>query len=184
MCIRDSDDTASASNSESSQSSAERVSAAAAYRADAQVQGRRNTEINGNYGSANEQVGVNASASAAGKARYDAAAKSESANKDSASDSSSYGHEVNAEQKDVQTFKKLIEYQPRNIGPDKQNYTLQAVLRQSTRYDLAVRDSDLFRSKYFTGKPLTMDEMANSSELARFTAAALMSNYLMCSTAR
>ena len=175
------DDTASASNSESSQSSAERVSAAAAYRADAQVQGRRNTEINGNYGSANEQVGVNASASAAGKARYDAAAKSESANKDSASDSSSYGHEVNAEQKDVQTFKKLIEYQPRNIGPDKQNYTLQAVLRQSTRYDLAVRDSDLFRSKYFTGKPLTMDEMANSSELARFTAAARdeQADYLM-----
>lgn len=175
------DDATSASNSESSQSSAERVSAAAAYQSDAQVNARRNTEVNGYYGSANEQVGVNASSSAAGKARYDAAAKSESANKDSANASSSYGHEVNAEQKDVQTFKKLVEYQPRNVGPDKQNYTLQAVLRQSSRYDLAVRDSDLFRSKYFTGKPLTMDEMTNSSELARFTAAARdeQADYLM-----
>lgn len=166
------DDAASSSDSESSQKSAERVSAAAAYRADAQVQGRRNTEVNGYYGSANEQVGVNASASAAGKARYDAAAKSESYNKDSANDSRSYGHDVNAEQKDVQTFKKLLEYQPRNVGPDKQNYTLQALLRQTARYDLAVRDSDVFRSKYFTGKPLTLEEMTNSSELARFTAAA------------
>lgn len=175
------DDSASASNSESSQSSAERVSSAAAYQSDAQVQARRNTEVNGYYGSANEQVGVNASASNAGKSRYDEAAKSESANKDSANAASSYGHEVIAEQKDVQSFKKLVEYQPRNVGPDKQNYTLQAVLRQSSRYDLAVRDSDLFRSKYFTGKPLTMDEMTNSSELARFTAAARdeQADYLM-----
>jgi len=175
------DDAASSTNSESNQKSAERVSAAAAYRADAQVQGRRNTEINGNYGSANEQVGINANASAAGKARYDAASRSESNNKDSASDSRSYGHDVSAEQKDIQTFKKLVEYQPRNVGPDKQNYTLQALLRQTARYDLAVRDSDVFRSKYFTGKPLTMEEMTNSSELARFTAAARdeQADYLM-----
>ena len=166
------DDAASSANSESSQKSAERVSAAAAYQANAQVQGRRNTEVNGYYGNANEQVAIGASASAAGKARYDAAAKSESNSKESASDSRSYGHDINAEQKDVQTFKKLVEYQPRNVGPDRQNYTLQALLRQTARYDLAVRDSDLFRSKYFTGKPLTLEEMTNSNELARFTAAA------------
>ncbi|MFO1390609.1 MAG: hypothetical protein U1E94_00070 [Agitococcus sp.] len=156
----------------SSQSSAERVSTAAAYQADAQVQARRNTEVNGYYGSANEQVVVAANSTAAAKARYDAAAKSESNSNESSSDSRSYGHEINAEQKDIQTFKKLVEYQPRNVGPDKQNYTLQALLRQTARYDLAVRDSDLFRSKYFTGKPLTLEEMTNSSELARFTAAA------------
>jgi hypothetical protein len=74
-----------------------------------------------------------------------------------------------------------VEYQPRNVGPDKQNYTLQAVLRQTARYDLAVRDADLFRSKYFTGKPLTLDEMTNSSELSRFSAAARdeQTDYLM-----
>lgn len=175
------DDASASSNSESSQKSDERVSAAAAYSADAQVQASRNTEINGYYGSGNEQVGVNASASAAGKARYDGATKSESSNTEAASESRSAGHEISAEQKDVQTFKKLVEYQPRNVGPDKQNYTLQALLRQTARYDLATRDSDLFRSKYFTGKPLTIDEMTNSSELSRFTAAARdeQADYLM-----
>jgi hypothetical protein len=126
------DDAASSANSESSQKSAERVSAAAAYQANAQVQGRRNTEVNGYYGSANEQVGVDASASAAGKARYDAAAKSESNNKDSASDSRSYGHDVNAEQKDVQTFKKLVEYQPRNVGPRQAKLHLTSVIKTNS----------------------------------------------------
>ena len=83
------------------------------------------------------------------------------------------------QKKDVVNFKKLVEYQPQNKGPEKNNYTYAALVREAG--DLNFLDNDLFRSKYFTGKPLTMEEMQNSSELARFVAAARESkaDYLM-----
>jgi hypothetical protein len=79
---------------------------------------------------------------------------------------------VKAEQKDVVSFKKLVEYQPQNVGPDKQNYTYAALLRQAAKYDLAMIDSDLFKSKYLTGKPLTIEEMQAGREFARYIDAA------------
>ena len=77
-----------------------------------------------------------------------------------------------SEKKDVVNFKKLVEYQPQNKGPEKNNYTYAALVREANKYDLSLLDSDMFRSKYFPDKQLTMEEMQNSPELARFVAAA------------
>ena len=69
-------------------------------------------------------------------------------------------------------FRKLVEYQPQGGTPEKNNYTYAAIVREASKFDLNLIDSDLFRSKYFTGKPLTMEEIQNSSELSRYVAAA------------
>jgi len=76
------------------------------------------------------------------------------------------------EKKDAVNFKKLVEYQPQNKGPEKNNFTYTALVREASKYDLNLLDNDLFRSKYFTSKPLTMEEMQNSTELSRYVAAA------------
>lgn len=110
------------------------------------------------------------SGSASGGTREHLSAKSSFSNEASASSSSD--DKTFAQQKDVVNFKKLVEYQPQNVGPEKNNYTYGALVREANKFDLSLIDNDLFRSKYFTGKPLTMEEMQNSSELSRYVAAA------------
>lgn len=120
-------------------------------------------------------------AGAASRASYSGSASSGSYSADSARSSDSASTVINAEQKDVQSFRHLIEYQPQNVGPEKSNYTLQAVLRQTNKYDLAVKDADLFRNKYFQGKILTIDELNNTTVLDKFVQGARDdgSDYLM-----
>lgn len=101
--------------------------------------------------------------------------KSASVNDQSESASAAYSRDnsVSASEHDKVTFKKLVEYQPQNVGPDKQNFTYSALLREAGKYDLNFIDNDLFRSKYFkTGKPLTLEELQNGPELARYVQAA------------
>lgn len=111
---------------------------------------------------------------AAAGARSSSGYNSKSKNAESASlkasESASYG--ISARQNDVQLFRKYVEYQPRNIGAEKNNYTLNSILRETSRYDLRVMDSDLFRSKYLNGKSMSIAELTNDKELARFVAAA------------
>jgi len=144
---------------------------AQASSARASAAGSSQGHYSGYYGGGGGASHAASSASAASQSYAAASAKG--------ADAQSYS--VDAEQKDVQTFKKLVEYQPRNVGPDKQNYTLQAVLRETNRYDLSVKDADLFRSKYFRGKALTLDELNNGGGLSGFVAAARdeASDYLM-----
>ena len=72
------------------------------------------------------------------------------------------------QKKDVVSFKKLVEYQPRNVGPDKENLTYAALMREAREYDLAMMDNSVLRSQYFRGKSMTIQEMDNSSELANY----------------
>lgn len=113
--------------------------------------------------------------------RVNAAQSAQFRQESASGNSESASHEVAAEALNQQTFRKLVEYQPRNVGPDSNNYTLRAVLRETSKYDLAIRDADLFRSKYFRGKPLTMDELLNGGSLAQFAQAARdeQTDYLM-----
>lgn len=111
------------------------------------------------------------SASASGSARE------KSKNASTASSQSSASASVDAksfdQKKDIVNFKKLVEYQPQNKGPDKENFTYTAILREANKGgNLTFKDNDVFRSNYFTGKPLTMEEMQNSRELSRYVAAA------------
>ncbi len=160
-----------AESGSASASSDSRSVDAQASAAQASASGSSHGYYNGYYGGG--ASGGSAAASASAASRSYAASSSQS------SEAASYS--VDAEQKDIQTFKKLVEYQPRNVGPDRQNYTLQAVLRETNRYDLSVKDADLFRSKYFRGKALTLDELNNGGGLAGFVAAARdeSSDYLM-----
>lgn len=73
---------------------------------------------------------------------------------------------------DVQSYKKMVEYQPQNTGPSDKSYTYEALLREAASFDLNIIDNSLFRSKYFTGKPLTLQELTNGRELASYVQAA------------
>ncbi len=75
---------------------------------------------------------------------------------------------LDASKNDIQSYKKVVEYQPQNTGPSDKSYTYEALLREAASYDLNVLDNSLFRSKYFTGKPLTLQELTNGPALADY----------------
>jgi hypothetical protein len=110
------------------------------------------------------------SGAASGAVREKSSSSSDS-NSQAASASSS-DDKLFAQKKDVVNFRKLVEYQPQNVGPEKNSYTYAALVREANKFDLSLIDNDLFRKKYFTGKALTLDELQNSSELPRYVAAA------------
>lgn len=64
-------------------------------------------------------------------------------------------------------FKRLVEYQPKNPMPDKQNYTMNAFKKQLQELDLKVIADNIFKSKYFK-KPMTIEQMQNSEALAKY----------------
>jgi hypothetical protein len=144
--------------------------------------GSRSTAVNaqshGYYGggaaSGRESVNINAQASGS--------SANASASSERASASSSLSYKEDSGQKDVQSYKKLVEYQPQQTGPSDRSYTYEAILREAASYDLNILDNALFRSKYFTGKPLTLQELTNGPELARYVEAArddLRADYFM-----
>lgn len=77
---------------------------------------------------------------------------------------------VASEDHDNVHYKKLIRYQPQNRGPEKTSLTYNAFKGQMQDYDLKVLDNDLFRSKYFKNKPITIEQMQQSEELAKYVA--------------
>lgn len=120
--------------------------------------------VDGNYASGSR------SDSTSGSAQEKFSRASDSNNQ--LSSESSNDDKIFVQKNDVVNFKKLVEYPPMNVGPDKNNYTYTALVREASKFDLNLIDNDLFRSKYFTGKPLTMEEIQNSSELSRYVSAA------------
>jgi ketosteroid isomerase-like protein len=76
------------------------------------------------------------------------------------------------QKKDVVNYRKLIEYQPQNPQAAEVSLTYTAIVREALKYGLRLLDNDTFRSEYFRGKPMTLQEMQNSSELARYVRAA------------
>ncbi len=100
------------------------------------------------------------------------ASATQSASQSEQQESSALNHSIDAGQKDVQSYKKLVEYQPQTTGPSDRSYTYEAVLREASSYDLNIIDNSLFRSRYFTGKPLTLQELQNGPELSRYVDAA------------
>lgn len=74
------------------------------------------------------------------------------------------------QKKDVVSFKKLVEYQPQNVGPDKDNLTYAALMREARKFDLSMMDNSVLRGQYFRGKGLTIQEMDNSPELGNYVA--------------
>ncbi len=127
--------------------------------------------------------GRNASASAQYSANVNVEEKA-SLQKNSQSASASAAS-LDAAKNDIQSYKKVVEYQPQNTSASSQSYTYEALLREAASYDLNVLDNSQFRSKYFTGKPLTLLELTNGSALADYVKRAFeeaKADYFMAGT--
>lgn len=104
-----------------------------------------------------------------------------SASSASVKESASASSFVNAQQNDIQHFVKYVEYQQRATAADRNNQTLNSIAKAAVNYDLRVMDSDVFRSKYLNGRAMTIQQLTNDAELAKFVAAARneRADYLM-----
>lgn len=113
-------------------------------------------------------------ASLSGRASEDAKVKaahaSASASTRAASSSASSSSAVAASVHDDVHYRKLVRYQPQNAGPEKTSQTYAALMGQLQDYDLRVLDNELFRSKYFKETPLTLEQLQNGADLAKYVA--------------
>ena len=141
-----------------------------ASRADFAAGGSSSRQASGGYSGAYGGGGYSAGSSSSGFAAGSAAQRSSSAAdySNQSAEASSIDKKSFDQKKDVVSFKKLVEYQPQNVGPDKQNLTYEALMREARKFDLAMMDNSVLRSTYFRGKALTIQEMESSPELGRY----------------
>src|SRR5471032_527394 len=99
------------------------------------------------------------------------ASDQEAAHSSSKAAAASY-NKVDAEQHNDQSFKSVVEYQPHNAAPEQVQKAYPKFAGQLGDYDVKVLDNDLFRSKYFKAKPLTLEQIVNSPDLAKYVEAA------------
>lgn len=170
-----------AANSSSAYASKEQAAFAVKESAAGHVSAARDTQV---AGAARDGYGGEAAVAGRDTARYDAAtassrqaagaasrqvAAASSSNVAAASSSqSAYSRGVNAEDHNNTYFRKLVKYQPQNTGPDKKNYTYNELKGQLGDLDIKVLDNSLFKSKYFGNRAITLDQLENSAELAKY----------------
>lgn len=95
---------------------------------------------------------------------------SSSSSSNNQSNSAVSAKNISSEEHDNVYYKKLIKYQPQNSSPEKTSQTYNALMGQLQDYDLRVIDNDMFRSKYFKAKPITIERMQNSEDLSKYIA--------------
>lgn len=171
-----------AASSNSAYASKEQAAYAVKESAAGRVSAARDTQV---AGAARDGYGGQAAVAGRDSARYDAASASSrqaagaasrqvaaasSSNVAAASSSqSAYAHNVSAEDHNNTYFRKLVKYQPQNTGPDKKNYTYNELKGQLGDLDIKVIDNALFKSKYFGNRAITLDQLENGAELAKYT---------------
>ncbi len=149
--------------------SANRVNAARDIRvAGAEQDGYGNSAAVAGRDSGRFSASGESSHQSAGAASRQVAAAESSKVAAASSSRSAYAHNVNAEDHDNTYYKKLVKYQPQNTGPDKKNYTYNELKGQLGDLDIKVLDNSLFRSKYFGNRSITLDQLENSAELAKY----------------
>ncbi len=84
----------------------------------------------------------------------------------------SYGHFVDYSKKENEFFQNIKEYDVASPKAENLNFTQPALQDAFVMYDIRALDNDIFKSKYFKGKPVTSDKLANSAELANYVEAA------------
>ena len=124
----------------------------------------------GQYGAHVSGYGYSAGGHASGQVAASGAQRSQSSAdySDKSSEFSKLDAKSFDQQKNVVNFKKLVEYQPRNVGPSKSNATYNELLNMAGQYDLNFMNSTVFRSKYFPNKAVTIDDLANGPELDKY----------------
>jgi len=88
------------------------------------------------------------------------------------SSSANYGNYIDYSQNESEFYQNIKEYAPKTPHAQNLNYTQPALQNAFTTYDIRALDNDIFKSKYFKGKSITSDRLANSSELANYVKAA------------
>ncbi len=128
----------------------------------------RGASLPGTNGSAFVHDQGSASVEASSSASLEAADKRAAASSKRAAASSSSAKDVAAEHHDDQFYMKLVKYQPQGGSPEKTSQAYNAFVGQLQDYDLRVLDNDVFRSKHFKDKPLTLQQLQDGAELARY----------------
>jgi hypothetical protein len=76
--------------------------------------------------------------------------------------------DIKAERHDNVDYVHLVKYQPRSKAPSQVSLTYNAMKGSLQNYNLRVLDNDVFRSRYFGRKAITLDDMTKSAELAKY----------------
>ena len=84
----------------------------------------------------------------------------------------SYGKFSEYTNNESEFFQYIKEYAPTTPKAQNLNYTQSALSNSFVTYDIRALDNDVFKSKYFKGKPISSDRLANSAELAGYIDAA------------
>jgi len=120
----------------------------------------------GVYGGGGYSAGSRSSGYAAGSAAQRSNSSAEYSNQ--SADASRLDTKSFDQKKDVVNIKKSVQYQPQNTGAEDSNLTYAAMVEVAMKYDLELMDNSALRSKFFTGKPLSIKEMENSQMLSRY----------------
>lgn len=83
-----------------------------------------------------------------------------------------YGNYKDYSQNESLFFQNIKEYDVASPKAENLNFTQPALQDAFVMYDIRALDNDIFKSKYFKGKPITSDKLANSAELANYVEAA------------
>ncbi len=92
---------------------------------------------------------------------------SQSSDRSSSSERAQFRNDVEANTEERVSYKEIVKFQPKS-SPESSSVVYTALSAEFQDRDLKVLDNDMFRSKYFSGTPLTLDQMSNSSELSKY----------------
>ena len=107
----------------------------------------------------------------ADKTAFDGQYSKDGSHDSSASSKSQLGYNgsVNASDSEHAFFENVKEWQPKNTSsPAKESYTLGALGEAFRTYDIRSLSNELFRSKYFGDKIITIEKLENSQDLEKY----------------
>jgi len=142
------------------------------YQNDTSVDASARRKSSGAVGYSNGYGEGYASASSSGSASLSAKDKSSGAQQSSSASGAESSSYVDASQNDKEFFQKIVKYQPKSAAPEKQNGTLTALYHEFGEADIKSLDNDIFKSKYFGNKPISLEQLTNTAELAKYAVAA------------
>lgn len=144
------------------------------YNVNLKSKGNYNAGISAGYGNAYGAGGYSGSASGSHNNSYKASGSNSNKYNYAASSGAkaSYGHFVDYGKKENEFFQNIKEYDVLSPKAENLNFTQPALQDAFVMYDIRALDNDIFKSKYFKGKPITSDKLANSAELANYVEAA------------
>jgi hypothetical protein len=157
---------AQSSSSDTRAAARESSAASAKYAAGGSSSGYSSGGYSNGYGGGGYSSGGRSSGYASGSAAAKSKSSAEYSNQ--SADAARLDTKSYDQKKDVVSIKKSVQYQPQNTGAEDSNLTYAALVEVAMKYDLELMDNSTLRSKFFTGKPLSIKEMENSQMLSRY----------------